>query len=89
MRIVVLGLVALACIAAAPKKPAALPKGLGQALVQAKCSGCHALLMVTAKRKTADQWGQSVDNMIDRGAKVSDADYDVIVAYLAKNFGVK
>jgi cytochrome c5 len=76
--------------AAAPKspKPVKLPKGPGSELVRAKCGMCHVLPVVIAKRKTEDAWAQTVDQMISRGAKVSDEDYDIIVDYLAKNFGV-
>jgi len=68
---------------------AALPEGPGQAQVQAACSACHALSIVTGQHYDNAKWGQVVDTMVDRGAKVGDADYDVVVAYLAKNFGPK
>lgn len=69
--------------------PVKLPVGPGQALVQAKCSGCHQVSIVANKRQDADHWAATVDQMISRGAKVSDAEYDGVVDYLAKNFGVK
>ncbi len=94
MRILTIATVALALIATAqPKaakiKPVKLPKGAGQAIVQAKCSGCHLLNIAVSKRQDADQWAISVDQMISRGATVTDAEYDPLVDYLAKNFGPK
>lgn len=64
------------------------PPGEGQAAVQTSCAACHPPAIVASKRYDADKWAEVVDQMIGKGAKVSDADYDVIVAYLAKNYGV-
>jgi mono/diheme cytochrome c family protein len=78
------GLVASVAIAQAP---ASFPAGEGQAVVQANCAACHPPAIVASKRYDADKWAEVVDQMISKGAKVSDADYDVIVGYLAKNYG--
>jgi hypothetical protein len=64
-----------------------LPQGAGQRQVQAACSGCHAITVITSKRYSASKWEQVVDRMVDRGARVGDADFDVVVAYLTRNFG--
>ncbi|MBB3956703.1 c-type cytochrome [Novosphingobium sediminicola] len=64
------------------------PAGEGQAAVQTACAACHPPAIVAGKRYDADKWAEVVDQMIGKGAKVSDADYDVIVAYLARNYGV-
>jgi mono/diheme cytochrome c family protein len=68
--------------------PPHLPTGAGQAEVQAACAACHPPAIVASKRYDADKWAEVVDQMIGKGAKVSDADYDVIVAYLARTYGV-
>ncbi|HWU02951.1 MAG TPA: hypothetical protein VN222_09465 [Novosphingobium sp.] len=73
--------------APAPGNAATFPAGAGQPQVQAACTACHPAAMVTGKRFSAEKWGEVVDQMIDKGAKVSDADYEVIVAYLARNYG--
>jgi mono/diheme cytochrome c family protein len=65
----------------------ALPPGPGQRQVQASCAGCHPLSVITTKHYGAERWEQVVDRMTDRGARVTDADYDLIVTYLARNFG--
>jgi competence ComEA-like helix-hairpin-helix protein len=64
-----------------------LPPGDGQAIVQQKCSSCHALKVVTGKRASRPQWSIIVDRMITRGADVDDDDIDTLLDYLAKNFG--
>jgi mono/diheme cytochrome c family protein len=65
------------------------PAGEGQAQVQAACGPCHAVTIVTAARKSEADWERAVQNMVNRGARVSDADYDVIVDYLVRHFGTK
>jgi competence ComEA-like helix-hairpin-helix protein len=64
-----------------------LPPGEGQAIVQQKCASCHALKVVTGKKASRQQWSTIVDQMITRGADVSDDDIDTLLDYLAKNFG--
>ena len=66
--------------------PGEFPPGRGQAEVQAACGPCHAITVVTSARKPAEAWASTVDAMITRGAPVADADYDVIVEYLTRNF---
>jgi hypothetical protein len=72
--------------AAAAEAPSEFPPGPGQSEVQAACGPCHAVAVVTSARKAEAGWATTVDAMITRGAPVADADYDVIVDYLARNF---
>jgi hypothetical protein len=78
---------AVTATAAIAATDARLPEGSGQAQVGAACVGCHDLGVVTGQHYSAEKWGQVVGVMIDRGANVSEADYDPVVVYLAKNFG--
>lgn len=68
--------------------PTEFPAGPGQAAVHAACAPCHAITVVTGARKSEAEWANTVDAMITRGAPVPDADYDVIVDYLVRNFSV-
>lgn len=61
--------------------------GEGQAQTATACAACHPATIVTGKRFSEEKWSEVVDQMIDKGAKVSDADYEVIVAYLARTYG--
>lgn len=73
--------------AVAPK--ASLPPGKGKAIVAKSCVNCHALKVVTSKRATKEQWSALVDQMVSRGADLTDDEIDIVVSYLAKNFGPK
>ena len=66
---------------------AAFNPGPGRAETAASCGLCHAPAIITGKHYSADKWAAVVDHMVDRGAKVSDADYDTIVDYLARHYG--
>lgn len=79
---------AVASSAAVAEAPSEFPPGPGQSEVQAACGPCHAVTVVTSARKAEAEWASTVDAMITRGAPVADADYDVIVDYLARNFTV-
>lgn len=66
----------------------ALPPGKGKAIVARTCKNCHALKVVTSKRATKEQWSALVDQMVSRGADLSDDEIDIVVNYLAKNFAL-
>ncbi|HYA17774.1 MAG TPA: c-type cytochrome [Bryobacteraceae bacterium] len=79
--------VVLALFAAALSPAADLPDGPGKELVQKQCASCHGLYKVTDERKTEEEWAVEVDKMVATGATLSDAEFDIVVKYLAKNFG--
>lgn len=64
-----------------------LPEGEGQALIARACSQCHSLHVVTNARLTRKQWEAKIDQMLARGAKLSDEEIDIAAEYLAHNFG--
>jgi competence protein ComEA len=64
-----------------------LPDGAGKDEVQAVCGQCHGLETVVNFRLSPDQWQSEVDQMIAKGAKGTDAQFDLIVRYLAAHFG--
>ena len=74
-------------VAAAPVADSTFAEGEGQPQVAAACAACHPAMIITGKRFSEEKWAEVVDQMIDKGAVVSDADYDVIVAYLARTYG--
>src|SRR5580698_9398795 len=61
-----------------------LPDGPNRETVQRICSGCHSVQMFVGRGMTRQQWGGVVSNMIGRGAKISDEEYDQIVEYLGR-----
>ena len=80
--------------AAAPGTPAPaktatveLPEGEGKAIATENCQACHKLTNLTKAHKSLDDWKDTVQTMIDRGANVPADKVDTLVKYLAKNFG--
>jgi cytochrome c5 len=75
----------------APAKAAVveLPDGDGKAIATENCQACHKLTNLTKAHKSLDDWKDTVQLMIDRGANVAPDQVDTLVQYLAKNFGPK
>jgi hypothetical protein len=69
-------------------RPAALPAGGTQALVEKTCgTGCHSTEVVTSQRMSGTEWNAMVRTMVARGAQASDAEVKLIVDYLTKTLG--
>lgn len=66
-----------------------LPDGDGKAIATENCQACHKLTNLTKAHKSLDDWKDTVQTMIDRGANVPADQIDTLVQYLAKNFGPK
>jgi competence ComEA-like helix-hairpin-helix protein len=64
-----------------------LPEGKGKDVLERMCTNCHGLEQVTANRYSKKYWGSVVDDMVSRGAEGSDEDVNLVIAYLARNFG--
>jgi cytochrome c5 len=78
-----------AATAVQPPKPVDLPEGEGKAIATEFCQDCHKLTNLTKAHKVADDWHETVETMMDRGARLPEDKIDTLVAYLAKNFGPK
>jgi len=70
-----------------PERP--LPDGPGRDAVQAACTQCHALAMVSNAGHTHDDWVTVVNMMVNDGAKLEQSQIPQIADYLAKNFPEK
>jgi hypothetical protein len=55
-----------------------------QEAVQKVCAGCHNLELVMDTPKTYEGWRQTIQDMIDRGAKGTPDEYDMILQYLSE-----
>ncbi len=76
--------------AAPAKKPAVvMPEGDGKAIAVEYCQDCHMLTNLTKAHKSLDDWKDTVQTMMDRGARLPQEQMDTLVQYLAKNFGDK
>jgi len=74
-------------VAAALAQSNDLPEGKGKEVLERMCTNCHGLEQVTAQHYSKKYWGSVVDDMVSRGAEGSDEDVNLLIAYLARNFG--
>ena len=64
-----------------------LPEGPGKETVVKVCTECHGPASFRKARKTEEEWSETAQDMIERGAKALPAELTVVVTYLAQNFG--
>jgi competence protein ComEA len=60
-----------------------------RALLERKCTKCHALAITTRQRNDKERWSFIVDNMVTRGAELTDDEIEKLIDYLAKTLGPK
>ncbi len=82
-----LATIVTAFVLAASVQAQDLPDGAGKDLVMKVCTVCHELTRITSKKRTKEEWSDTVDKMAARGAMASDEEFETIVNYLAKYFG--
>lgn len=54
----------------------------GQALVEARCAGCHGLDQVYTGVRTDEEWVEVINDMVGRGAQVNEEERATMVEYL-------
>jgi cytochrome c-type biogenesis protein CcmH/NrfF len=54
--------------------------------MEQRCTVCHSADRVTSAQKTAAQWKQTVDKMINNGAQLSPSEEQTLVNYLAQTY---
>jgi cytochrome c5 len=64
-----------------------MPDGKGKDVVLNVCTMCHDLSRIKNGRRSAEMWQETLQSMLNEGAPLSDADFPVVLQYLAKNFG--
>lgn len=74
---------------AAAAKPVELPEGDGKPIALEYCQMCHKLTNLTKAHKDLDDWKDTIQTMVDRGASIPDDKVDTLAKYLAANFGPK
>jgi cytochrome c5 len=63
-----------------------LPDGAGKTILLNTCTVCHDLGRVRRQGGTRDDWNDILGAMLNEGAMLSEQDYPVLLAYLARNF---
>ena len=58
-------------------------------LLEAACTACHDLDLVSDQHLSKDEWQSIVSSMVAKGASVDNKDIPVLVAYLAKTYPKK
>jgi len=64
-----------------------LPEGAGKDLVARTCLQCHGAANFRKARQNRQEWAETVADMIDRGAKGTDDEFEAVLDYLSQNFG--
>ncbi len=78
----------LAILIAMPARAqGALPPGEGRDQLATACSQCHPLNVIRSMREGPEGWRRHVYNMVTRGAQLNAREADLVIAYLAANFG--
>jgi len=72
-----------------PELVEAMPEGQGKQMVASICSGCHTLGNVVTQRRSSEEWAQTVNEMISRGAQIFPEEVDTMVSYLGEHFGAQ
>ena len=67
---------------------AELPDAEAKKILQLRCAVCHSLRRVASGRKTAESWSNTVQVMVLTGATLETREADILIPYLAANFGL-
>ena len=51
------------------------------------CGGCHTPESVKGTRRSRSQWEETIEKMVERGAKMTDPEYEVVMRYLLSQAG--
>jgi mono/diheme cytochrome c family protein len=76
---------ALATLTEGAAEEQKLPEAPGKALVTESCMQCHGVDVILARRRTPDEWSQTVSQMIGYGASLTDDQFQGVIAYLSNN----
>lgn len=84
-------LVAIVGAAASQEQPRVLsgeglPDGPGKDVTVKSCAPCHEARRAASVRLTREGWAAVIENMRKRGAPISDADFPIVLDYLATHF---
>ncbi len=66
-----------------------LPAGEGRQVLSRTCVKCHNLSLVTASRKSEDEWVKTIARMVSYGTALAPSEQQTLARYLARNFGGK
>ena len=76
-------------LAGAVRADDVLPNGPGKELVEKRCGSCHSSQIVAGEDETRDQWNDTLNQMMNMGAPLTEDEFNQILDYLANNFPPK
>lgn len=91
MPLLVWGVSTGSSVAAAPQAPSnhpEMPDGPGKDITINTCTKCHSITNVTGQHKDKDGWTATITKMVGYGATGSDDDFEAILNYVTKNYGL-
>ena len=59
----------------------------GKVLLETRCTVCHTLERVQKKKAARVGWEKTVNHMIEKGAKLDDAEREAVMEYLTATYG--
>jgi cytochrome c5 len=65
-----------------------VPDGPGKEILLNTCTMCHDLGRIKTARRSAGEWEETLNSMLNEGAPLSDEQFPVIHRYLSRYFGV-
>src|ERR1700685_791723 len=63
-----------------------LPAGPAKAIIEAACTACHELTLITTTGHTPTDWKLLVERMVSAGADVPKNQIALVTSYLTKSF---
>ena len=66
-----------------------VPDGPGKAILLNTCTMCHDLGRIKTARRSAEEWEETLNSMLNEGAPLSEAEFHTIHAYLSKNYNIQ
>jgi cytochrome c5 len=66
-----------------------LPNGPGKDVLLNTCTMCHELVRIKLNRRSPEEWEETLVSMLNEGAQLSDEEFEGVLLYLSRNFGVE
>ncbi len=64
-------------------------EGPGKDILLNTCTMCHDLGRIKTARRTAEEWEETLNSMLNEGAPLSEPEFHTIHAYLSKNYNIE
>ncbi len=62
-------------------------KTQANAVLQRACTSCHGMDLIAGQPRSRDEWTDVVSRMVGNGAQLNDDEYNMLIDYLATQYG--